>query len=98
MVKKGNAGEVLGVRDAVPFIDVMNSNCLYAKRMSGSVKMKPETEMTSLTFTKTIMKKAVRTTRFPVEKDNPHIQQPATAAVLSLEETVLDGGLPVIIS
>ena len=62
--------------------------------------MKPETEMTSLTFTRTIMKKAVRTTRFPVEVeiDNPHIQQPATAAALSLEETVLDGGLPVIIS
>ena len=98
MVKKGNAGEVLGVRDAVPFIDVMNSNCLYAKRMSGSVKMKPETEMTSLTFMKTITKKAVRTTRFPVGNDNPHIQQPATAAALSLEETVLDGGLPVIIS
>ena len=62
------------------------------------MKMKPETEMTSLMFTKTIMKKAVRTTRFPVENDNPHIQQPATAAALSLEETVVDGGHPVIIS
>ena len=100
MVKEGHAEEHQSVIDAVPIIDVMNSNCLYAKRMSGSVKMKPETEMTSLTFTKTIMKKAVRTTRFPVEveNDNPHIRLPATAAALSLEETVLDGGLLVIIS
>ena len=98
MVKKGIAEELLGVSDADLFIGVMNSNCLYAKRMFGRVKMKPEMEMTSLTFTKTIMKKAVRTTRFPVENADPHIQQPATAAALSLEETVVDGGLPVKIS
>ena len=90
MVKEGHAEEHQSVIDAVPIIDVMNSNCLYAKRMFGSVKMKPETEMTSLTFTKTTMKKAVRTTRFPVENDNPNTQQPAIAAALSLEETVLD--------
>lgn len=55
-VKKRNVEELLGVCDAVPFIGAMKLNCLYAKRMFGSVKMKPETEMTSLTFTKTIMK------------------------------------------
>ena len=86
MVKEGHAEEHQSVSDAVPIIDVMNSNCLYAKRMSGSVKMKPETEMTSLTLTKTIMKMTVRTSR------------PATAAALSLEETVANSGLPVKIS
>ena len=84
--KKGNAEELLGACDVVPFIGVLKLNYLYVKRMFRSVKMKPETEMTSLTLTKTIMKMMVRTSK------------PATAAALSLEETVVDSSLPIKIS